>query len=61
MARSRRPLSPLDRADLERLALRYVERFATTRARLAAYLDRKIRERGWAGEGSPDTVALAQR
>ncbi|MBO9624576.1 MAG: RecX family transcriptional regulator [Sphingomonas sp.] len=61
MARSRRPLSPLDRADLERLALRYVERFATTRARLAAYLERKIRERGWAGEAAPETAALAER
>src|SRR3546814_14114701 len=45
----RRSLKPLDAAALDRLALRYVERFATTRAKLAAYLARKIRERGWAG------------
>ncbi|WP_347341139.1 RecX family transcriptional regulator [Sphingomonas sp. TREG-RG-20F-R18-01] len=34
---------------MERLALRYVERFSTTRARLVTYLVRKIRERGWEG------------
>lgn len=44
------------------MALRYVERFATTRARLAAYLNRKIRERGWAeGAPAPDPAALAER
>ncbi|RZF64543.1 regulatory protein RecX [Sphingomonas populi] len=56
----RRTVPPLDAATLERLALRYVERFATTRGRLSAYLMRKIRERGWEGE-PPDTVALAER
>lgn len=50
----------LDEAALERLALRYVERFATTRARLATYLARKIRERGWTGD-VPDLSALAER
>jgi regulatory protein len=57
----RRPLPPLNGADLERHALRYVERYATTRAKLAAYLSRKLRERGWAGEKSPDPEALAER
>lgn len=52
---------PLDAADLDRLALRYVERFATTRARLTAYLARKLRERGWAGEDVPDPAAVAER
>lgn len=55
---------PLDAAALERLALRYVERFATTRGRLADYLSRKIRERGWDGAASDpaaDPAALAQR
>lgn len=58
---------PLDAAALERLALRYVERFATTRGRLSDYLRRKIRERGWAEDGEDTTVpaadpeALAQR
>ncbi|OYY91096.1 MAG: RecX family transcriptional regulator [Sphingomonas sp. 28-66-16] len=51
---------PLDSATLERLALRYVERFATTRARLTAYLERKVQARGWAG--SPvDVAELADR
>lgn len=61
MTRPRRSLTPLNAADLERLALRYVERFATTRGRLADYLKRKLRERGWAGEGVPDAVGVAQR
>jgi len=57
----RRPLPPLNSADLERFALRYVERYATTRAKLAAYLSRKLRERGWDGEKSPDPEGLAER
>lgn len=48
--RSNRPLTPLDPARLERLALRYVERFATTRVKLTRYLERKVRERGWDNE-----------
>lgn len=56
----RRPLPPLDAAALDRLALRYVERFATTRARLASYLVRKIRERGWDGV-AVDPAAIAER
>lgn len=56
--RARRPIPPLDSAALERLALRYVERFSTTRARLADYLRRKIRERGW--DGAPaDPAGIA--
>ncbi|APR54286.1 hypothetical protein CA223_02125 [Sphingomonas koreensis] len=56
----RRSPPPLDPAALERLALRYVERFATTRGKLAVYLARKVRERGW--EGAPaDPVAIAER
>lgn len=46
---------------MQRLALRYVERFATTRGRLVDYLRRKLRERGWAGEGQPDPETLAER
>ncbi|WP_425228256.1 RecX family transcriptional regulator [Sphingomonas sp.] len=57
----RRPPPPLDPAALERLALRYVERFATTRGKLADYLRRKVRERGWADEAAADADALAQR
>lgn len=57
----RRPPPPLDAGALDRLALRYVERFATTRGRLADYLTRKIRERGWAGDAPADPAALAER
>lgn len=63
MSRTRRPdkqPAPLDAAALERLALRYVERYATTRGKLAAYLARKLRERGAAGE-VPEPATLAQR
>lgn len=60
-SRPRRAPAPLDAAALDRMALRYVERYATTRARLAAFLSRKLRERGWAGDGDPDPGALAER
>jgi regulatory protein len=57
---TRRKPPPLDSAALDRLALRYVERFATTRGRLADYLRRKVRERGW--EGTPaDPTLVAER
>lgn len=55
------PPPPLDSEALDRLALRYVERFATTRAKLRDYLTRKVRERGWAGETPPDPAAVAER
>ena len=51
----------LNRAALEELALRYVGRFATTRAKLAIYLKRKIRERGWEEGGGPEPEAIAER
>ena len=57
----RRPPKPLDPASLERLALRYVERFATTEGTLVDYLRRKRRERGWAGDEPPDPTGLAAR
>ena len=59
----RRPPStrpPLDSDGLERLALAYVSRFATSRARLRDYLCRKLDERGWAGgEGENGAEAAA--
>lgn len=55
----RKPPIPLDEAAAERLALRYVERFATSRGKLAAYLDRKMRECGT--NGTIDTAAIAER
>lgn len=59
--RPKRPAPPLDGPSLERLALRYVERFQTTRAKLARYLGDKVRARGWADARSPDPAALAER
>ena len=56
----KKPRPPLDAEALERLALFYVGRFATTRAKLAAYLTRKVRERGWEGPG-PDLERLVER
>lgn len=58
---TKRAPKPLDAARLEEMALAYVARFATSRARLEAYLRRKLRERGWAGEGDPPVAALAAR
>lgn len=55
------PRPPLDEAKLNELALAYVARFATSRARLAAYLARKLRERGWAGAGEPPVEALVAK
>ena len=56
-----RPKKPLDSARLEEIALAYVARFATTSVKLQRYLTRKLRERGWEGEGEPDVAALAER
>jgi len=58
-ARGERP--PLDAEGLERLAIHYVGRYATTRAKLRAYLARKVAERGWAGEGAPPVEAIAEK
>lgn len=52
---------PLDAGALERFALAYVGRFATTRAKLAAYLRRKLAERGWEGETPPPVDAIVAR
>ena len=54
-------LPSYDNATLERAALDYAARYATTRARLAAYLRRKLRERGWAEEGTAPIEALVER
>ncbi|MFV0624954.1 regulatory protein RecX [Sphingomonas sp. ac-8] len=59
--RATSPPKPLDAEALERLALRYVERYATTRARLRQYLARKLRERGWEGAEPPPVDSLAER
>lgn len=56
-----RKMSPIGAAKLEEMALAYVARFATTRARLEDYMRRKLRERGWDGEGDPPIAALAEK
>src|SRR5688572_30188546 len=58
----RRTAPPLDEGSLERLALRYAERYATSRAKLARYLLRKTRERGWRGAtDAPPIEAIVAR
>lgn len=58
--KTRRPRPPLDAASLNELALAYVGRFATTRAKLRYYLQRKLRERGWAGAAAGDAGSEAR-
>jgi regulatory protein len=57
----RSPPPQLDSASLRDLALRYVGKYATSRAKLGAYLTRKIRERGWHGDNAPDVNQIANR
>ena len=59
--RRRRLCTPLDPAALERLALRYVGRYATTRSRLRAYLVRKVGERGWSLEEEPSIDVVVEQ
>lgn len=56
-----RKRKPLNEERLHELALFYVGKFATTRAKLTAYLNRKVRERGWEGDASPDVDRLVER
>lgn len=57
----KRPPQPLDSEGLERLGLFYAGRYATTRAKLSAYLRRKLKERGWSGSGPPPVERLVER
>lgn len=57
----RRTRPPLDEDALRELALRYVGRFATSRAKLLAYLHRKLKERGWDSETPPSPERLVER
>lgn len=71
--RQKRAPRPLDAARLDELALAYVARFAASAAKLESYLQRKLRERGWAGEGdggagegagtggAPDVAGIVRR
>lgn len=65
-ARTRKKARPLDETSLRDLALSYAARFATTGAKLEAYLARKVRERGVAEDadgrtGDLDIAALVAR
>ncbi|HYX47069.1 MAG TPA: RecX family transcriptional regulator, partial [Sphingomicrobium sp.] len=55
----RHPL--LDERRLEEMALRYVGKYATSRAKLIFYLARKVSERGWEGASDPRLEELADR
>ena len=56
-----RPRKPLNRERLHELALFYLGKFATTRAKLSTYLNRKLRERGWEGLEPPEVEHLVER
>jgi regulatory protein len=60
-SRNQRERPALDAAGLEQAALHYAARFATTRRKLADYLRRKVRERGWEDDGEPPIDALIGR
>lgn len=53
--------APLDRAALDRLALAYVGRYATTRKKLSDYLLRKVRDCGWASDDPAPVEAIVSR
>ena len=59
--RNTRNRRPFDEAGLEEAALGYAGRYATTRARLSAYLIRKLRERGWDGVAEPPVERIVER
>ena len=61
MQQRRNSRPPLTAAKLEEMALNYVGRFATSRAKLITYLARKLRERGWDGASEPGLEELADR
>lgn len=59
--RKRKPRPPLDGEALERLALFYAGRYATTRSKLSGYLSRKLAQRGWSGEADAPVEKLVER
>lgn len=59
--RRERRSRPIDQAALQELAFGYVARFATSRAKLHSYLNRKLRERGWNGAAEPDTQSVVDK
>jgi regulatory protein len=59
--RERRAPRPLDAQRLNELALAYLARFSTSAAKLDGYLRRKLRERGWEGDGDAPIAAIVKR
>lgn len=59
--RQKRAKPPFDEVALRDLALHYVGRYATSRRKLASYLHRKVRERGWAGDDEAPIDAIVER
>lgn len=59
--RERKPPRPLNARRLDEMALAYVARFATSAGKLSDYLRRKLRERGWEGEGEADVAGIVAR
>ena len=57
----RRVRPPLDETALKELALAYVARFATSRAKLGQYLRRKLHERGWGDEREAPVAAIVEQ
>ena len=57
----KKSVKTLDQESLHRLAIRYVERYATSRKKLADYLHRKIREREWHDTDPPAVDQLVER
>lgn len=57
----RRAPKPLDRTRLNDLALSYVARFSTSAGKLRAYLQRKVRERGFDDDAGPGLDELIGR
>jgi regulatory protein len=57
----KKPAPPLNADSLRQLALHYVGKYATTQAKLAGYLTRKIRERGWEDARSADIAGLTEK
>ncbi len=57
----RPPRPPIGAAQLDNLALAYAARFAVSAGKLAEYLRRKLRERGWEGDAEPPVEAIVAR
>lgn len=57
----KKPAPPLNAESLRQLALYYVGKYATTQSKLAGYLTRKLRERGWNDERPADIGGLTEQ